>query len=73
MTVDVRQIAATVKEGFGIAFFPNYLFGFFHVCLDAREGVEIVLDDLFGFLVLNIHALCQSESGNTIDDYWDPR
>ena len=30
--------------------------------------MEIVLDDLFGFLVLDIHALCQSESGNTIDD-----
>ena len=28
VAVDVRQIAATVKEGFGIAFFPNYLFGF---------------------------------------------
>ena len=30
--------------------------------------MEIVLDALFGFLVLDIHALCQSESGNTIDD-----
>lgn len=30
--------------------------------------MKIVLDDLFGLLVLDIHALCQSESGNAIDD-----
>ena len=66
--IDVRQIAPTTEKRFGVAFLTCHLDGFFHVFLHLWVGGEVLVDEFFRLCSAHLHALCQSEGGDAVDD-----
>ena len=56
-TADVWQVAAAMEDGFGIPLLTGDFLLLLHISLHAREGAEVILDNLLRLLVLDIHAL----------------
>ena len=46
-----------MEDGFGIPLLTGDFLRLLHISLHAREGAEVILDNLLRLLVLDIHAL----------------
>ena len=68
MAVDIRQIAATPKEGSDVALLAGDFLGFLHIVMHLREGLEIAVYQHFSLFAWDIQPLCQAKYSDALDN-----